>query len=171
MVAENPRIRTVFLYRAQLHISQGSNDRGLDDLDAYLDNGSQRDLRVWVIHGLRGHLLRDRYQQLPLDKRRQPSGLALLSLSVTELGKAVTLGGRAHDLFDDLGAMLEHAGRRDQAILAYSKGLELAPKDAKMMVKRGWALELLHQHGKALADFAAAVRVDPENPEAHTGRN
>jgi len=114
-------------------------------------------------------LLRDRYQQLPLDKRRQPSGLALLSLSAAELGKAVTLGGRAHDLFDDLGAMLEHAGRHDQAILAYSKGLELAPKDAKILIKRGWAFELLNQHGKALADFAAAVRVDPENPEAHTG--
>jgi len=169
VVAENPMIRTVFLYRAQLHISQGDNDRGLKDLDTYLDEGSQRDPRVWVIHGLRGHLLRDRYQQLPLDKRSQPSGLALLSLSVGELAKAVTLGGRAYDLFDDLGAMLEHAGRRDQAILAYSKGLELAPKDAKMLIKRGWALELLNQPSKALADFAAAVRVDPENAEAHTG--
>jgi len=65
--------------------------------------------------------------------------------------------------------MLEHAGRRDQAILSYSKGLELAPKDAKMLIKRGWALELLNQHGKASADFAAATRVDPENAEAHTG--
>jgi tetratricopeptide (TPR) repeat protein/predicted Ser/Thr protein kinase len=169
VVAENPRIRTVFLYRAQLQISQGDNDHGLEDLDTYLDEGSQRDPRVWVSHGLRGHLLRDRYQQLPLDKRRQPSGLALLSLSVAELGKAVTLGGRASDLFDDLGAMLEHAGRPGQAILSYSQGLELAPKDAKLLVKRGWAFELLKQHGKASADFAAATRVDPENAEAHTG--
>jgi len=65
--------------------------------------------------------------------------------------------------------MLEHAGRLDQAILAYSKGLELAPKDAKMLIKRGWAFEVLTQHGKASADFTAAVRVDPENAEAHTG--
>ncbi len=111
VVAENPRVRSIFLYRAQIHISQGDNDRGLEDLDAYLDLGSEHDPRVWVIHGRRGHLLRDRYQQLPLDKRLQPSGVALLSLSVAELGKAVTLGGRAYDLFDDLGAMLEHADR------------------------------------------------------------
>jgi tetratricopeptide (TPR) repeat protein len=169
VVAENPRSRTVFLYRAQVHISQGKIDRGLHDLDAYLNVESQRDPRAWVVHGLRGHLLRDLFQQLPLKKRRQPSGMALLSLAVAELGSAVASGGRAHDLFDDLGATLEHAGQVDQAILAYTRALELAPKDTKILVKRGWARELLNQHTSASADFAAAVSVDPENAEAHTG--
>ena len=139
-----------FSIAAQIHISQGNNARGLEDLDAYLGEAIQRDPREWVIHGLRGHLLRDRYQQLPLDKRRQPSGMALLSLSIAELGRAVSLGGRAHDLFDDLGAMLEHTGQLKQAILAYSKGLELAPKNAKMLIKRGWAFEIINQHEPGL---------------------
>jgi tetratricopeptide (TPR) repeat protein len=86
-----------------------------------------------------------------------------------DAGSILALGDQAYDLFDDLGAMLEHAGQIDQAILAYSKGLNLAPKNAKLLVKRGWASELLNQHGKALADFAAAVLVAPENAEAHTG--
>ena len=167
VIAENPRIRTVFLYRAQIHIARGDNERGLKDLDTYLDIGKGRDLLAWANHGLRGHLLRDRYQQLPLDKRRQPAGLALLSLSVAELGKAVASGGRTYDLFDDLGAMLEHAGRFDQAILAYSKGLELAPNNAKLLIKRGWTLELLNQHERASADFAAAVRVGPRMRKSH----
>ena len=89
-------------------------------------------------------------------------------MSVAELGKAVASGGRTYDLFDDLGAMLEHAGQFDQAILAYSKGLELAPNNAKLLLKRGWTLELFNQHERASADFAAAVRVGPENAEAHT---
>ena len=168
VIAENPRIRTVFLYRAEVHIARGDNERGLRDLDTYLDIDNRRDLRAWVNHGLRGHLLRDRYQQLPLDKRQQPAGLALLSLSVAELGSAVSSGGQTYDLFDDLGAMMEHAGRFDQAILAYSKGLELAPNYAKLLLKRGWALELFNQHERASADFAVAVRVGPENAEAHT---
>jgi tetratricopeptide (TPR) repeat protein len=168
VIAENPRIRTVFLYRAQIHIARGDDELGIKDLDAYLEIGNRRDLRAWVHHGLRGHLLRDRYQQLPLDKRRQPAGLALLSLSVAELGKAVASGGRTYDLFDDLGAMMEHAGRLDQAILVYSKGLEIAPTSLKMRLKRGWALESLDQHERALADFAVAVREGPENAEVHT---
>ena len=87
---------------------------------------------------------------------------------IAELGKAVASGGQTYDLFDDLGAMMEHASRFDQAILAYSKGLELAPNNAKLLLKRGWALELLSQHERASDDFAAAVRVGPENAEAHT---
>jgi hypothetical protein len=38
-----------------------------------------------------------------------------------------------------------------------------------MPLKRGWAFELPNEHRMASADFAAAVRVEPENVEAPTG--
>jgi Flp pilus assembly protein TadD len=93
----------------------------------------------------------------------------MLELALTELDKAVAMGGRNAGVFDDLGAVLEHAGRLDQAIMAYTRGITAAPDFAKLRIKRGWAWELLNQHEKASADFAAAVRVAPENAEAHTG--
>jgi Flp pilus assembly protein TadD len=93
----------------------------------------------------------------------------MLEMAFAELLKAVEMGGKAAGLFDDLGAVLEHAGRLDQAIMAYSRGIALDPDFAKLRIKRGWALEQLNQHQKASADFAAAVRAAPENAEAHTG--
>ena len=169
MIAENPRIRTVFLYRAQIHISQGDNDRGLKDLDTYLvDLGNGRDPRAWVIHGLRGHLLRDRYQQLPLDKRRQPAGVALLSLAVAELGKAVASGGQAYDLFDDLGAMMEHASRLRPGHPCLLKGAGARPQQCEDAAQTRLGARVAQSARKGSADFAAAVRVDPENAEAHT---
>ena len=131
VIAENPRIRPVYLTGRRSISPRATTTRGLEDLDTYLDRDNRRDPRVWVIHGLRGHLLRDLYQQLPLDKRRQPSGWPLLSLSVTELGKAVAMGGRADDLFDDLGAMLEHAGRIDQAIARLLQGPGARPQGCR----------------------------------------
>ena len=46
----------------------------------------------------------------------------MLPLALAELHKAVKLGGNDAGLFDDLGAVLEHAGRLDQAIVAYTRG-------------------------------------------------
>ena len=37
------------------------------------------------------------------------------------------------------------------------------------MIKRAWAYDALKQRDKAEADFAAAVRIDPDNWEAHSG--
>ncbi|MFO0910366.1 MAG: hypothetical protein U0794_18810 [Isosphaeraceae bacterium] len=65
--------------------------------------------------------------------------------------------------------MCEHAGRLPDAIRAYSAGLAVSPKDAKLLIKRGWALEMGYQHALAQADFTAAAAVDPDNAEAHSG--
>ena len=93
----------------------------------------------------------------------------MLQLGLAELFKAVEMGGKEAGLYDDLGALLEHAGRLDQAVVAYSRGIASAPDLAKLRIKRGWAWEQLNQHEKASADFAAAARSAPENAEAHTG--
>ena len=93
----------------------------------------------------------------------------MLEVALAELFQAVQKGGTDAGLYDDLGAVLEHAGRLDQAIVAYSRGIASAPDLAKLRIKRGWAWEQLNQHEKASADFAAAARVAPEDAEAHTG--
>jgi Flp pilus assembly protein TadD len=93
----------------------------------------------------------------------------MLQLALTELSKAVQTGRKEAGLFDDLGAVLEHAGRLDQAILAYTRGIESSPNFARLRIKRGWAWEQLNQHEKAAVDFAAAAQAAPENAEAHTG--
>ena len=85
------------------------------------------------------------------------------------------LGLRSADLFDDLGAMLEQDERLEgevrlkAAVAAYSKGLELRPTDVLLLIKRGWAWDGLGQGDKALADFQAALRQEPNNAEAHAG--
>ena len=89
-------------------------------------------------------------------------------VALSELMKAISLGGRAPQLFDDTGAMLEHAGRVKEAVLAYSKGLERAPTTPSSGSAR-WAYEAFGRHNDALTDFKAAARSDPANAEAHTG--
>jgi serine/threonine protein kinase/Flp pilus assembly protein TadD len=169
VVVASPRFRSVYLDRSLIHLANGDVPRGLADLDAYIALVRRDDPRGWEIHGLRGRLLRFRYSELPQEKRRGATGRATLELALAELSKAVQMGGAEAALFDDLGAVLEHVGRLDQAILAYTRGIASAPDFAKLRIKRGWAWEQLNQHEKALADFAAATRVAPENPEAHTG--
>jgi hypothetical protein len=64
---------------------------------------------------------------------------------------------------------LEGEVRLKAAVAAYSKGLELRPTDVLLLIKRGWAWDGLGQGDKALADFQAALRQEPNNAEAHAG--
>jgi tetratricopeptide (TPR) repeat protein/tRNA A-37 threonylcarbamoyl transferase component Bud32 len=169
VVASSPGFRSVYLDRSLIYVARNDAPRALADLDTYVSLVRKVDPGGWEVHGLRGRLLRFLYTELPQEKRGGPTGRTMLELALAELVKAVQMGGKEAGLFDDLGAVLEHAGRLDQAIVAYTRGLALDPNFAKLRIKRGWAWEQLNQHGKASADFAAAARVAPENAEAHTG--
>ncbi|MFO0952513.1 MAG: tetratricopeptide repeat protein [Isosphaeraceae bacterium] len=165
----SPRFRSVYLDRPMVYLARGDVTATLADLDAYIKLARKVDPDGWEIHGLRGRILRFIHAQIPLGQRSGPAGRAALNLAVSELMKAVQKGGRASGVFDDLGAMMEHAGRLPDAVRAYSAGLAAAPRDVKLLIKRGWALELAKQHALAQADFAAAAAADPENAEAHSG--
>src|SRR5262249_50517618 len=127
VVAQSPGFLRVYPLRAQVRISLGDNDGALKDIDAYLAEGQRLDQTGWITHGRRGRVLRVLHSQLTLEQRAQGWGKAMASLALAELLQAVKLGGRAEALFDDVGAMLEHTGQLRDAILAYTKGLELAP--------------------------------------------
>ena len=169
VVVASPAFRSVYLDRPLIYLSRKDTARALADLDTYVSLVRKVDPGGWEVHGLRGRLLRFLYSELPQDKRRGPTGRTMLELAVAELFKAVQMGGNDAGLYDDLGAVMEHAGRLDQAIVAYSRGIASAPDFAKLRIKRGWAWEQLNQHEKASADFAAAARTAPDNAEAHTG--
>ena len=169
VIEENPRFQQAYYYRAQVHFANDREDLGLQDLDSYIDGGRKTELERWVRHHLHGRLLRAIHAELPPAKRKEKWGQSLVTLAVSELRQSIQLGGQAWEIFDDLGAMLEHMGKADEAIAAYSKGVAFAPLSVKLRNKRGWAYEGFGRHNEALADFAAAAKANPENGEAHTG--
>jgi len=168
VAAASPGFRSVYLDRPLVLISKGQPARALADLDTYVRLSRPVAPEGWEVHGLRGRLLRFLYTELPLEKRGGAVGRALLPLASGELLRAVKLGAKVPGVFDDLGAVMEHSGRIDLAVIAYDQGIALAPDDPKLLIKRAWAYEQTGRHDKASADFAAA-RSAPENPEAHTG--
>jgi tetratricopeptide (TPR) repeat protein/tRNA A-37 threonylcarbamoyl transferase component Bud32 len=171
VVAERPGFKPVYQYRAQILIAQGKNDKALEDLNAdlALSEGQTFDRKSWQGHGKRGHLLRFMFLDLPRDKRRLPENRKILALAVSELNKAEQLGGDSPRVFDDLGVMLTLSGKPAEGLAAYGRGLDRSPDDVLLLIKRGWVYANAGKRDKALADFAAAARAEPENAEAHTG--
>ncbi len=193
VIEASPGIKDAYLHRARIYVAQGQNDRALTDLSSFLAlTTGLAALDGWEGYGRRGHLLRNMYQELPQDKRDQPAGKALVTLALMELKRAVATTDDAHlsdqqgvalagapgwqifaprktRVYDDLGAMLTHAGQVKEAIAAFSAGLALAPQDVRLLNKRGWLYDALKQRDKAQADFAIACRVEPDNAEAHSG--
>jgi tetratricopeptide (TPR) repeat protein/tRNA A-37 threonylcarbamoyl transferase component Bud32 len=162
VAVERPHFRTVYHYRCQIYFARGEDARGLDDLSAYLAHDRALDPRSAEAYEQRGHLLR--FLDMAKGLRRKKAQLA-----VTELEHAVQMGSKSPSVFDDLGATLEQCGRVQDAVSAYTRGLELAPDDTLLLVKRGWALEQLNRLEDAEGDFAHAIRVSPKYAEAHTG--
>jgi serine/threonine protein kinase len=173
VVSARPGFRPAYLARAQAHLLLGNHPSALKDLDAFLDDRPRFDPAAPEAYEQRGRLLRRLIPKLDLPQaaHRQKLGLAL-----EQLRKADELGVQSAALFDDLGAVLESLGKVQEAIEAYSRGVKLAPDDAKLRTKRGWAYVLRGEHDKAREDFAVAARQEPGSAaerltraEAHTG--
>jgi tetratricopeptide (TPR) repeat protein/tRNA A-37 threonylcarbamoyl transferase component Bud32 len=162
VVRQRPDLRHAYTDRAQIYLARGEDARALEDLDRYLAVGGPYDPKSAAGHAARGRLLRYLVTAPALHEKKVALGLA-------DLDEAVRLGARSSDLFDDLGATLEQAGKVADAVRAYSKGLELRPNDVLLLVKRGWAWVALGKHDEARADFQAALRLGPKHAEAHTG--
>jgi tetratricopeptide (TPR) repeat protein len=166
VVASKRVIRPLHKLRAWIHLYGGNPEEALADLDVMLAQDKQYDADGAEAHALRGRHLHTLALDLPKAQRVQT-----LRLALTQLDKAVHLGGKSAELFDDLGDVRKRLGRIPEAIEAYTRALAAAPKDANLYVKRGRAYE---QHtpplyAESLKDFAEAVRLDPSNPHGHAG--
>jgi tetratricopeptide (TPR) repeat protein len=168
VVKERPDFRHAYTDRAQIYLARGDEAKALEDINTYLSLGGPHDPKSAAGHAQRGRLFRFLRLAPALQKKK-------VALAVADLDEAVRLGLRSADLFDDLGAMLEQDERLEgkvrlkAAVAAYSKGLDLWPKGVLLLIKRGWAWDALGEPDKALADFQAALRQEPNNAEAHTG--
>jgi tetratricopeptide (TPR) repeat protein len=164
VLEENPGFRPAYLLRTRAYLSLGKAAPGRKNLDAFLAGGRPFDPDAAAAYAQRGRLLRLLLADLPAERQRAGALLAL-----DELQRARERGGRSAALFLDLGLVLEQLGRRKEAMLAYSDGLDRAPDDVALLIQRGWAREQEQQDQGAEADFALAVRLAPQNTEAHTG--
>ncbi len=164
VVKGNPGFRSAYLLRARVRLLQGRAELSLEDLDAFDGRGLPPDSPEG--HERRGHLL----QQFLTDPDLTAAGQqACTQLALAELKKAVDQGRRSASLFSDLGLVHEHLGDEEEAVPAYSRGLECDPKDVHLLIQRGWALEKLGRYEKSVADFARAADLAPGNAEAYTG--
>ena len=172
IASEKPNFYHVYHRRALVNLAIGRDAQALDDLNSFLSKGKPFDEQSAMAHEQRGRLLRlfipDLKPHIASEKRatiiRFKCGLA-----AAELQQALKLGSKSSQLLDDFGAVLEMAGRPREAIGAYTQGLEIAPKDVKLLVKRGWALAALQQYDKAQDDFARVIHDHPGHAVAHAG--
>jgi tetratricopeptide (TPR) repeat protein len=70
------------------------------------------------------------------------------------------------DYLASLGATLSRQGRREEALKAYDKAVQLKPDDATLWKQLGDALLELQRHDHALLSFQHALKLDPGNQDA-----
>jgi tetratricopeptide (TPR) repeat protein len=79
-------------------------------------------------------------------------------------------GGEADaDIFKGRGLARMKLGKFAEAVDDYTQALERAP-DGELYQHRGWAHFFAEAGKLALRDFSKAIALDPEAPDAYTGR-
>jgi tetratricopeptide (TPR) repeat protein len=164
VVAERPSFLPVRLLRARIHFAQGEDGKGIEELNAFLARGRSFNEQSKEAYAQRGRVLRLLVPDLPPAARKSK-----LLLAAKELQQAAKLGARSESVFDDLGAVLQSLGKLEDAVTAYSMGLELGPANVKLLVKRGWVHADLRRFDKARDDFLSAIKIQPDHAEAHSG--
>jgi len=69
----------------------------------------------------------------------------------------------------ELGRLLVHTGQREAARAVYAKAVEHHPNDLIALTNYGSAILALDDPAGARVQYEAALRIDPELPEAHGG--
>src|SRR5207248_895111 len=128
---------------------QGGRERCLENVSSYLlgDNGPRAQNASFFEKQARE--IRILAGELPLGNRAIRETAYRLILD--QLDQAIKLGAQSPGLYFEVGAAEERLAdvvsrarpkeafaRLKAALAAYSKGLELDPKNVKLLVKRGW---------------------------------
>ena len=80
------------------------------------------------------------------------------------------LQGVVHPLLNHLAALqLKHDGRLEEAVAELGRGLELDPRDPRMIVTLGFCLMDLDRPRQAATMFELALKLDPNSPQACYG--
>ena len=90
------------------------------------------------------------------------SGLAagLLVLGTARLLNAASPEAAAHG---NKGHELAQALKYDEAIIEYTKAIELSPKDVRLYIDRGLVYRAATKIPEAMADFTKAIELEPKN--------
>jgi tetratricopeptide (TPR) repeat protein len=172
--SERP-VRAAYLHLTRCYLVEGKEQEALGSLASFL-KADMADAKPFQLHERRARELRLLAAEFPADATKRREGVYLLALE--DLNKAVQLGGTTASLYDELGSVQEKLAemqpkdaprRLKQAVDAYSRSIDVAPKDPSVLIKRGWVYANLNDNEKARADFARAVDVAPKNAESHTG--
>jgi serine/threonine protein kinase/tetratricopeptide (TPR) repeat protein len=174
VVKESPSFRPAYLSRAQAHFRDGGKARGLADLTTFLNLGRSKPFgpNDPVLLAQRGGLL---LRLAPNWGLSAGEHAAALVLARDDLERALRMGHRTAQVFDDLGSLAHKLGDRNTELGAYEQVLSAEPSNelaVKVHTKRGWINceygDLPHRE-RARADFAAAVRLDRSHADAHAG--
>jgi tetratricopeptide (TPR) repeat protein len=98
--------------------------------------------------------------------------MGLLSLETNHLDQAVEWIASAikqspkAEYLSSLGAALQRQGRRDEAVKAFDKAVQLRPDDAALWTSLGVVLEELKRPSDAVLCFQHALKLDPRHLEA-----
>lgn len=92
-----------------------------------------------------------------------------LTAATEELQAAIDLGPATAEMWRHLGAVHELRRAPNVAIDAYTRGLELDPKDTQLRNMRAWVHANSHELDAAQSDFEAILDSAPDNAEAHAG--
>jgi tetratricopeptide (TPR) repeat protein len=88
-----------------------------------------------------------------------------------EFDRAVVLFGEAlrvlndPDLYVSRGLCYSRLGKTEEAILDYTEGIRLAPRDARTFFIRGFAFSTAKRYDLAIADCDQAIRIQPDKVE------
>jgi len=95
--------------------------------------------------------------------------IILLSICCLLLTPAVAQVSEAQKSYEQ-GLQQAQAGRLDEAIVLFTKSIELQPNDYYAWYNRGIAKNMLGRHAEALADFSQTVKLAPTYKKGYLNR-
>jgi len=187
-IALAPQALKPYFTRAQVHAARADLGAALADLDVAIERVPSGDRLATELHLERGKIrmradqtdqaIADFDEAIRLEAHHAEAhrlrAEALLSLqrgaeALPSLSEYVRHGEPSADVLRKRGLERAHQGEHAGAIADYTDALELEPRMPLALARRGWAY-LNEAYRLALADFDAAIAIEPKNGDLYCGR-